>query len=121
MRQYPERTAKERPQVTSKRRVEINDLFAIRMVADPVISPDGKRVAFVVTMLDREANGYKSAIWMVDVDGVSEPYQYTAGNSLNASPRWSPDGSKIAFLSNRSGSNQAHVMPSSGGESWQVT
>ncbi len=107
--------------MTSGRRVEIDDLFAIRMVADPVISPDGERVAFVVTRLDRKNNGYRSAIWMVASDGSEAPYQYTSEEALNSSPRWSPDGSLLAFVSNRTGRNQAHVMPTRGGESWQVT
>ncbi len=104
-----------------EKRVEIEDLFAIRMVADPVISPDGERVAFVVSQLDESKNGYKSAIWMVDVDGGSEPYQYTSGDCLNFSPRWSPDGASLAFLSNRTGRNQVHVIATTGGESRQVS
>lgn len=107
--------------MTAKRRVEIDDLFAIRIVADPVISPDGERVIFVVTRLDRERNGYRSALWMAEADGQSEPYQYTSDESLNFSPRWSPDGSMLAFISNRSGRNQIHVMRTDGGEAWQVT
>jgi len=91
------------------------------MVADPQISPDGARVAFVVTRLDREANRYRSALWMVDGDGSAEPYRYTNGGGLDASPRWSPDGTRLAFISDRSGKNQLHVMPADGGESLQLT
>lgn len=91
------------------------------MVADPRISPDGERIAFVVSSLDREANRYRSAIWMVGVDGGSEPYRFTNGGGLDSSPRWSPDGERIAFVSDRSGKNQLHLLPVSGGESVQVT
>jgi dipeptidyl aminopeptidase/acylaminoacyl peptidase len=105
----------------AKRRVEIDDLFRIRMVADPVISPDGERVAFVVSRLDREANGYTAAIWMAHVNGAERPYQYTSGTGMDFSPRWSPDGSHLAFISNRGASNQIHVMPANGGEARQIT
>jgi dipeptidyl aminopeptidase/acylaminoacyl peptidase len=91
------------------------------MVADPVVSPDGERVAFVVSHLDREANGYKAAIWMVDVAGAEEPYQYTSGSGMDFSPRWSPAGSQLAFISNRSGRNQVYVISANGGESRQLT
>ncbi len=107
--------------LTAKRRVTINDLFEIQMVADPQISPNGERVAFVVSTLDGDANRYRSAIWMTDASGGSEPYRYTGGGGLDSSPRWSPDGSQLAFVSDRSGRNQLHVMPSDGGESIQLT
>ncbi|MEZ4520482.1 MAG: S9 family peptidase [Thermomicrobiales bacterium] len=108
--------------MTAKRRLTIDDLFEIRMVADPQISPDGRRVAFVVSTLDRDSNRYRSAIWMVDADDGSEPYRYTTGGGLDSSPRWSPtSGDKIAFLSDRSGRNQVHLMAADGGESEQLT
>ena len=107
--------------MSSKRRVTIDDLFEIRMVADPQVSPDGRRVAFVVSTLDREANRYRSSIWMASSIGDEEPYQFTNGGGLDSSPRWSPDGSRLTFLSDRSGKNQIHVMAVDGGESEQIT
>jgi dipeptidyl aminopeptidase/acylaminoacyl peptidase len=105
----------------SRRNVTIEDLYAIRLVADPNISPDGKRIAYVVTTVDRKINGYKSAIWMVDVAEGSKPFRFTSGNARDAAPRWSPDGSHLAFLSTRKDRNQIWVMPVDGGEAWQVT
>ena len=104
-----------------KRRVTIDDLFEIQLVADPQISPDGTRVAFVVSTLDREANRYRSSIWMASSSGEEQPFQFTNGGGLDSSPRWSPDGSRMAFLSDRSGGNQIHVMAVDGGESEQIT
>jgi dipeptidyl aminopeptidase/acylaminoacyl peptidase len=101
--------------------VTIEDIFEIKLVADPNISPDGKRVAFVVTTVDRDKNGYRSAIWMAELDTSEEPYQFTGGRALDANPRWSPDGRFLAFTSNRSETGQIYVIPASGGEPWAVT
>lgn len=104
----------------SRRPITIDDVYAIKLVADPNIAPDGRRVAFVVTTVDRAANGYRSAIWMLDT-ASGEARQFTAGLRQDSSPRWSPDGRHLAFLSDRSGSRQVWVMPADGGEPWQVT
>ena len=103
------------------RRITIDDLHNIRLVADPNISPDGTRVAYVVTTVDREINGYRSAIWMTGTSADSETFQFTSGTAKDANPRWSPDGSHLAFLSTRKDGNQVYVMPADGGEAWQVT
>ena len=70
---------------------------------------------FVVTTVDRELNGYRSALWMLDTAG-GDARQFTGGRKQDSSPRWSPDGRHIAFLSDRSGTRQLWVMPSDGGE-----
>lgn len=105
----------------TRRPIEIDDLYSIRLVADPNISPDGLRVVWVVTEVDRDCDGYKSNIWGADLDGDRTAYRLTTGNGKDTSPRWSPDGTMFAFLSDRSGRNQIHVMHTDGGESWQAT
>lgn len=105
----------------TRRPITIDDLYRIQLVADPNISPDGLRVAYVVTNVDRIANGYRSSIWMVDTHADDVPYRFTSCPGKDTSPRWSPDGSMLAFLSDRSGKNQVHVMHADGGEAWQVT
>lgn len=105
----------------SRRNVSIEDLFAIRLVADPNVSPDGKRVAYVATTVDKKINGYTSAIWLVDVAGDTRPFRFTRGKERDSAPRWSPGGNHLAFLSNRKERNQIWVMPVDGGEAWQVT
>jgi len=79
-----------------------DDLFAIQLVSDPRPSPDGSQVAYVVTRLDKEADEYRSAIWLVSTAG-GDPVQLTGGTARDSTPRWSPDGSQIAFLSTRPG------------------
>ncbi|MEA2487276.1 MAG: hypothetical protein QOF16_930, partial [Actinomycetota bacterium] len=77
------------------------DLFELTWSGDPRVSPDGSTVAYVVTTLDAETNDYPSAIWVAKLDGSSEPVQLTAGNKRDTQPRWSPDGTKLAFGSTR--------------------
>jgi dipeptidyl aminopeptidase/acylaminoacyl peptidase len=104
----------------ARRPLSIDDLYNIRLIADPNIAPDGTRIAYVVTTVDREHNGYRSAIWMVPANG-GEAWRFTTSSGKDSSPRWSPDGTMLAFLSDRSGRNQVHVMYADGGEAWQVT
>jgi dipeptidyl aminopeptidase/acylaminoacyl peptidase len=77
------------------------DLYAFRFLADAQISPDGARVAYVLREIDREANTYRSSIWLVPSDGGTPPVRFTAGPGQDALPRWSPDGRVIAFVSDR--------------------
>ena len=82
------------------RPVTIDDLFNVTLVGDPRLSPDGTRVAYVVTRLDKAADDYRSAVWLVPTAG-GEPRQLTAGNARDSAPRWSPNGRQIAFVSSR--------------------
>ncbi|MDI3340033.1 MAG: S9 family peptidase [Sphaerobacter sp.] len=102
------------------RPIEIEDLARIRYLGDPQIAPDGQRVAYVVTEVDLEEKCYRSAIWVATADG-SERVRFTAGQRKDTSPRWSPDGRRLAFLSDRDGTTQLYVMPSDGGEPERLT
>jgi dipeptidyl aminopeptidase/acylaminoacyl peptidase len=93
-------TERESVQAPPGRPITAEDLFNLHLVSDPQLSPDGLRVAYVVTRLDREADDYRAAIWLVGVDG-GEPFQLTSGAARDTTPRWSPDGHAIAFVSNR--------------------
>ena len=98
-----------------------DDLYAITWVGDCAISPDGTRVAFVATKMDRESDSYRSAIWVADASG-GEPRQFTAGAKRDGAPRWSPDGRWLAFTSERGEDKpQIAVMPADGGESQLIT
>lgn len=84
--------------------------ISVQMANTPSLSPDGKVIAF------RWAND----IWTVDIQG-GEAKRLTFHPDSDSQPRFSPDGSKIAFVSNRTGSDQIYVMPSQGGIPEQKT
>jgi dipeptidyl aminopeptidase/acylaminoacyl peptidase len=102
------------------------DVYALRSVGDPRLSPDGRRVAYVVSRTDEEANTYRTAIWVSALDGSEESRQFTSGERNDGSPRWSPDGRWLAFVSNREGDEkkakgQLYVLPADGGEPRKLT
>ncbi|WP_188963917.1 S9 family peptidase [Deinococcus aquiradiocola] len=116
-------------------------LYALQFPSDPQLSPDGTRVAFVLTSIrpetpdtastpdtagtvsttgtpDPERPRYFSAVHVSD-GGAPRPL--TAGDARDSSPRWSPDGTQLAFLSDRSGRPQLYLLPLAGGEARQIT
>jgi dipeptidyl aminopeptidase/acylaminoacyl peptidase len=78
-------------------------------LSNPVISPDGKHIIFVRRWVDKKNDRYASNLWIVDVQ-FRRVRELTQGNWSDSSPVWSPGGDRIAFLSDRSGSTQIHVM-----------
>jgi dipeptidyl aminopeptidase/acylaminoacyl peptidase len=99
------------------------DLYSLTLAGDPRLSPDGKTVAFVLTTVDEEENTYPSAIWLVPADGSAKPRRFTFGRKRDASPRWSPDGTQLAFTSTRDNEKaaQLYVLPVAGGEAQRLT
>ncbi len=98
------------------------DVYELTGVADPRLSPDGATVAYVVGTVDKKANDYRAAIWLAAVDGSTPPRRFTGGEKADADPRWSPDGTQLAFTSNRAGKiSQLYVMPVAGGEPRKLT
>lgn len=110
------------------------DLYAIKHVEDPHISPDGTQIAFVHMEIDRDAYEYRRAIFVVSTTG-GEPRRLTNGPKDTA-PRWSPDGSMLAFVrapegdvkpaneeerAKGKGRPQLYVLPMAGGEPRQLT
>jgi dipeptidyl aminopeptidase/acylaminoacyl peptidase len=98
------------------------DFLAVRMLADPQISPDGTLVAFTVIDQDRAANQLRSAIWIAPSDGSAAPRRLTHGPRRDQRPRFSTDGTHLAFLSNREFEwrPDLYVLDLAGGEAARV-
>ncbi len=78
-------------------------------IRSPRISPDGSQILFTRSWVDKMEDRTRSNIWIVDVAGT-RVRELTHGNWRDSSPVWSPDGKKIAFLSDRDGTEQIHVL-----------
>src|SRR5439155_18612340 len=89
-----------------KRPMTVEDLFRFQRVSDPQISPDGKTVAYVVGTVDLSGNKTSSSIWLTPASRQGEPRPLTNTTKKDSHPRWSPDGRRILFESNRSGGGQ---------------
>ena len=105
-----------------KRPMEIDDLFRLRRVVDPQLSPSGTQVVYQLTeIIDAAKNFKKTQLWMSEISELSSR-QITYSGKSDTHPRWSPDGSRILFESNRDGTSQLYVMNlKSGGEPIKLT
>ena len=90
----------------ANRGITAEDYLAFQFVSDAHISPDGQHVAYVLTVVDAKKNHRSSAIWLVDTSGPLAPRRLTAEGFNSNSPRWSPDGSSLAFVSTRGAETQ---------------
>jgi dipeptidyl aminopeptidase/acylaminoacyl peptidase len=109
-------------QTPGKRSLTIDDFQQFQQVEDPRCSPDGQWIAYTVSFSDFKADERRSAIWMVSWDGKQDVrLTYTPGS--DSSPRWSPDGKYLAFLSARPADAQSQVwlLDRRGGEARQIT
>jgi dipeptidyl aminopeptidase/acylaminoacyl peptidase len=105
------------------RPLTVDDLYRLRTVSDPRISPDGLWVAYTVTTAQREGDKDDDDIWLVRWNG-RESIRLTNTQFGEHSPRWSPDGRFIAFLSDRAGGlagDQIWLLDRAGGEARQLS
>ena len=124
----PAVSAQERPSGPAKRNLTVDDLFRIRHVAGPQVSPDGKWVAYTVSTTNLKEDKSESQMWMVPAAG-GEALPMTAKGTSACQPRFSPDGKYLAFLSARPASGteereakaQVWLLDRRGGEAQQLT
>jgi dipeptidyl aminopeptidase/acylaminoacyl peptidase len=106
--------------MSNKRRIVAEDLLNFTLLSDPQVTPNGESVVFTRTTIDEETKEYRSQIWAQELGG-GEGRPFTSGPNTDNSPRWSPDGATLAFVSDRSGKRQIWTMPAHGGEARQLT
>src|SRR5438876_4296289 len=109
---------------TQKRNITEKDLFSFNWIADPQVSPDGSRVAFVKVTVNERKDGYNTAIWTVST-ATAETKQLTSG-MRDSSPRWSPDGKYLVFVrvpekDGRPDQPQLFMLSMDGGAAFQFT
>ena len=102
------------------KRLTVMDVFNIEYAADPQISPDGKRVIYVRQFADVMTDRRHSNLWIVNFDGTDHR-PLTTGHYSDASPRWSPDGQRIVFTSDRDGSPQLYMRWMDSGQIAKLT
>jgi len=97
------------------------DLFLEQRITDLHLSPDGEQVVCALKSVDRDGDRYLSQLWRVPARG-GPAVRLTRVPGLDRSPRWSPDGTRIAFISDRGGdAPQIHLLPADGGEASPLT
>jgi dipeptidyl aminopeptidase/acylaminoacyl peptidase len=108
------------PLAAQKRAITFEDFIALKSVSDPQLSPDGKWVAYTVSIPSLQDNRNVSRVWVVEVaTGKSRPL--TGGPGSDRQPRWSPDGKTLAFVSTRDSGAQVWVLPIAGGDARKVS
>ena len=106
-----------------KQAISADDLYQLQVVSGCEMSPDGRFILTTVQSVDPETEKKYSHIWLISTDKTSSPKQFTFGKQLDLSPKWSPDGQTIAFLSNRVTEEefQIYLIPAAGGEARPLT
>lgn len=94
-----------------KKGLDADTFFHMESLSNPRISPDGRLIVFNRGWADKMKDQSRSNLWLIDAKGPGRRLrELTAGNWRDTNPVWSPDGKKIAFLSDRDGTTQIHVM-----------
>jgi len=108
------------PAVAAKPAFSPMDVFALEWASDPRISPDGTQVAYVRQSFDIKSDTRRRMIWLVDRDGGNHR-PLVGGSASQASPRWSPDGKRLAFVSADGDGAQIHMYWFAQGVTARVT
>jgi dipeptidyl aminopeptidase/acylaminoacyl peptidase len=129
-------TARRRTRAAS-RAFQPEDLYRFRVATEPRLSPDGRLAVLTIQTVAASHDGYRHALWLVDVDGDGQPRQVTLGMKHDRGARFSPDGRTLAFVSDRrlhveeepaagdaktrEDLQQVYLLPLDGGEARRLT
>ncbi len=109
------------PVAQERRLLTVDDIFAVKSVGDPRVSPDGQWVAYTVSQMDAEKDAADTDIWMTPLGG-GDALRLTTSDKSESQPRWSPDGRHLGFVSSRDGDkSQVWLLPRAGGEAVRLT
>ncbi|HUK90910.1 MAG TPA: S9 family peptidase, partial [Blastocatellia bacterium] len=109
-----------RAQQPSTNRLRPMDLFNLQSVSDPQISPDGRKIVYVRRFGDITTDKYYTNLWIINFDG-SDNRPLTTGNRSDGSPRWSPDGGRIVYVSDADGKAQIYERWMDTGQTAKIT
>src|SRR5256886_15978888 len=96
------------------------DEFQIQLPTDPQMPPDGKRIVYVRRFADPMTDKRYSNLWIINADGTDHR-PLTTGNPSDASPRWSPDDMRLAYLSDADGKQQLYIRWMDTGQTARIT
>jgi len=98
-------------------------LVDLKVPEDVQIAPNGQQVAYTLVSQSKKEEHAISALWIASTSDARHTRQFTYGDAEDTSPRWSPDSTQIAFLSDRAtrGTAQLYVITADGGEAWALT
>ncbi|MEJ0057107.1 MAG: hypothetical protein WDN75_16490 [Bacteroidota bacterium] len=104
-----------------KRKIGPGDVYRLQTISDPQVSPEGSWISYVLTSVDSAKDKRNSDVWMVSWDG-QQSIQLTNSADGESSPRWSPDGKFLSFVSSRQGKkSQIWLLDRRGGEGKKIT
>lgn len=111
------------PLAAQKRIITHEDVYLMKRVGEPIVSPDGRLVVFSVTEPDYDPARQTVDLWVVPADGSAPARRLTSTRAAESSPVFSPDSTRLAFSTRREGDEaaQIYILPLNGGEGMRVT
>jgi len=109
------------PLAAQQRPLTVDEFLQLDRPGEPQVSPDGKWVAYTVTTTSLSDNRRQTDLWLQPFDGSGQPRRISTDALGGRSPRWSPDGTRLAYLNSRGGTPQVRIYTVAGGAHRQVT